>query len=417
MMATQLAPQRIFNIVDKQLGNLGYLVIDSTVNGRSAGGIRMQPNTTLTELTHLAKTMTRKFGLLGIPFGGAKAGIVADPFLPPKRRLKILRAFGRSLSPFLKTGYSPGSDMGTSDDDIVYLMRAANLTAKATRGTRTSSHTYTSWTVFASTKAAADTMRLDLSNCTVAIQGFGKVGSSIAEVIAPTGAKIVAVSTREGAIYDRHGLSPEKLLKLKDEVGDDLVKTYQKATPIAKEDLLCLGTDILFPCAGSWSINSSNVEKIKSKIVCPGANIPITPDAEENLFERGMICLPDFVTNCGGVLGGYLRSFLSEGEIRNIIEGQYVKVVSGILKLSKSKNMSPRRISQRMAERRFLEMKWRFERRNLRNELFRIGSRLLTKRLIPKTLLRLSAPARIAFQFKNREFVREIVEEAQTSLG
>jgi len=417
VMATQLVPQLVFNAVDKQFGNLGYLVIDSTIRGRCAGGIRMQRGTTLTELTYLAKTMTLKFGLLGIPFGGAKAGIIADPLLPRKRKLKILKAFGRSLSSFLKNGYFPGSDMGTNDNDIAYVLGAANLVAKAAKKTRASSHTYTGWTVFASAKAAADTLSLDLSNCTVAIQGFGKVGSSVAEVISQTGANIVAVSTREGAIYDRHGLNPGKLLKLKDEVGDDLVRDYGKATRITKEDLLGLGTDILFPCAGSWSIDSSNVEKIKSKIICPGANIPVTLDAEENLFERGMVCLPDFVTNCGGVLGGYLRSFLSDREIRNIIDGQYVKMVSGILELSKSKNMSPRRISQRMAERRFLEMKLNIERRNLRNELFRIGSRLLTKRLIPKTLLRFTAPARIAFQFKNRKFVRETDDETRTNLG
>lgn len=412
-MATRArVPQLVFNAVDKQLGSLGYLVIDSTIRGRSAGGIRMQPNTTLTELTHLAKTMTRKFGLLGIPFGGAKAGIIADPFMPRKRKMNILEAFGRSLSPFLKNGYFPGSDMGTNDDNIMRVLRAANLAVKAAK-TRTSSHTYTSWTVLASAKAAADTLKLNLSNCTVAIQGFGKVGSSVAKAISQTGAKIVAVSSREGAIYDRHGLNPGKLLKLKDEVGDHLVRTYEKASSVSKEDLLSLETDILFPCAGSWSINSSNVENIKSKIICPGANIPITLDAEEYLYEREMVCLPDFVTNCGGVLGGYLRSFLSESSIRNIIDGQFAKLVSGILELSKSKNMSPRKIAQTMAERRFLETKLKFEQRSLRNELFQIGSKLLTRRLIPKTLLRFSAPARTAFQFKNRKYVRAVVDEAR----
>lgn len=414
MMSTRFVPQLIFNAVDKQLGHLGYLVIDSTIRGRSTGGIRMQPDTTLTELTYLARTMTLKFGLLGIPLGGAKAGIIADPFLPRKRKLEILRAFGRSLSPFLKNGYFPGSDMGTNDDDIICIMKAASLARKSTKN-RTSSHTYTSWTVLASVKAAADTLKLNFSNCTVAIQGFGKVGSSVAKAISDTGAKIVAVSTREGAIYDRHGLDIGKLLKLKDEVGDDLVRTYEKATRIAKDDLLSLEVDILFPCAGSWSINSSNVEKIKSKIICPGANIPLTLDAEANLFERGIICLPDFVTNCGGVLGGYLRSFLSERRIRNIIDKRFVKMVSSILELSKSKNTSPRRIAQKMAERKFLETKLKFEQRNVRNELFRIGSEVLTRGLVPKTLLRFLAPVRIAFQFGNKEFVRETLNEAHTN--
>ncbi len=409
-MAKRFVPELTFKAVDKQLGHLGYLVIDSTIRGKSAGGIRMQPNVTLKELTYLAKTMTLKFGLLGIPFGGAKAGIIANPFLPRERKLEFLKAFGRSLSAFLKNSYLPGSDMGTNDDDIIYIMKAANLAVKAP-GTRTSSHAYTSWTALASVKAAVDILGLNLSNCTVAIQGFGKVGSSIAKAISQTGASIVAVSTREGAIYNGHGLDLEKLLKLKDEVGDDLVSEYEKAKSIAKEDLLRLDVDILFPSAGSWSINSSNVEKIKSKIICPGANIPLTLDAEETLFRKGTICLPDFVTNCGGVLGGYLRSFMDERKIRNIIDGQFAKMVTSILELSKSKNVSPRKIAQKMAERKFLETKLKFERRNVKNELFRIGSEVLARNLVPKTVLRFFSSARIAFQFGKEEFMGELANE------
>lgn len=407
-----MVPELIFNAVDKQLGHLGYLVIDSTIRGRSAGGIRMQPDTTLDELTHLAKTMTLKFGVLGIPFGGAKAGIIADPSLPRERRLEILRAFGRSLSPFLKSGYFPGSDMGTNDDDVIYIMKAAGVGARIRRPKKTrgsSSHTYTSWTVLASAKAAASALKFELSSCAVAVQGFGKVGSAVSEAISQAGAKVVAISTREGAIYNRNGLDVGKLLKLKAEVGDDLVKTYKKATKISKEDLLSLDVDILFPCAGSWVIDSSNVKKIESKIICPGANIPLTPEAEERLFKREVVCLPDFLTNCGGVLGGYLRSFMSERNIRNVIDGQFTEMVSDILELSKLRNMSPRRIAEEKARKRFLDTKLRFERKNLKNELFRIGSGVLTRGLMPKPLLQLLAPLRIAFQFRSKEFVSETV--------
>lgn len=393
-MVKAFSSQQTINVVDDQLGHLGYLVIDSTIRGKSAGGIRMQPNVTLTELISLARTMTLKCGLLGLPFGGAKAGIIADPLLPRERKVEILRAFGKNLRPFLKNGYLPGSDMGTDYDDIILVMKSANPTWNTTTK-RTSSHTYTGWTVFASAKAAVDTLKLKLSNCTVAIQGFGKVGSSVAEAISQTGATVVAVSTSEGAIYDQNGLDIEKLLKLKEEVGDALVRTYEEASIIAKEDLLLLGVDVLFPCAGSWSINSSNVEKVKSKIICPGANIPLTPDAEENLFGRGILCLPDFVTNCGGLLGGHLGFFLNETEIRNIVDGRFFEMVTGILELSQSKNMSPRKVAQRMAERRFLEKKLKLEQRNLRNAFSQIGSELLSSRLVPKTLSQFLAPVRI----------------------
>jgi len=409
-METRLAPEVTFKAVDEQLGHLGYLVIDSTIRGRSAGGIRMQPNTTLKELTYLAKTMTLKFGLLGIPFGGAKAGIVANPLLPREKKLEIFRAFGRSLSPFLNKSYLPGSDMGTNDDDVIYIMKAANLAVK-TVGPRTSSDVYTSWTALASVKAAADTLGLELSNCTVAIQGFGKVGSSIAKAISQTGANIVAVSTREGAIYNQRGLDPEKLLKLKDEAGDNLVSVYEKATAIANENLLSLDVDILFPCAGSWSINQSNVETIKSKIICPGANIPLTQDAEETLFRKGTLCLPDFVTNCGGVLGGYLRSFMSEKNIRDVVDGQFAEMVADILERSRSESRSPRKTAQKMSERRFLETKLRFEQKNVKNELFRIGSKVLSRKLIPKPILRFFSPVRVAFQFGKREFIGETSDE------
>lgn len=393
-METGFSSQLAVNVTDDQLGHLGYLVIDSTIRGKSAGGIRMQPNVTLTELTNLARTMTLKSGLLGLPFGGAKAGIIADPFLPRKRKKEILKAFGKNLSPFIKNGYFPGSDMGTDNDDIILVMKSATPRWKAT-SKGTSSHTYTGWTVFASAKAAAEKLKLRLSNCTVAIQGFGKVGSSVAEAISQTEATVVAVSTNEGAIYEPNGLDIEKLLRLKEEAGDDLVRKYEKATTIAKEDLLLLGVDILFPCAGSWSINSSNVEKVKSKIICPGANIPVTPEAEENLFRKGKLCLPDFVTNCGGILGGHLGFFLSETEIRNVVTGRFSEMVTKILELSESKNMSPRKVAERIAQRRFLEKKLKLEQRNLGNVLSQISSEWLSSRLMPETLRRFLAPLRI----------------------
>jgi len=364
----------ICDISNQELDFLGYMVIDSTIRGRCCGGVRMSSEVTLNETISLAKNMTLKCGFLGVPLGGAKVGIHIRGSLSKLRRKLIFTDIGKSLAPLIVRGcYFPTKDMGTTNEDIDCLLNSATQEKKNWRHAPTP--TYTSWTMLVSAVEALSELGLKLDESTVAIQGFGGVGNSAAKVFSENGAKIVAISTREGAIYNSKGLNVTELLEMRKEFGDDVVNLSMGARKITKNDLLHLPVDILLPCAGSWMINLTNSYKIRSKIVCPGANIPITDEAEENLFHRKIISLPDFVSNSGGVLGSFMGSLVTEREKKEIIEREFSKRVSEVIKISKEKNVNPKKIAME----RFNKIKAKSEKTDLKEQIYQI-----VKDIIPK---------------------------------
>jgi len=222
--------QLICNVTDKKLGLLGYIVIDSAINGHSCGGLKMLPDVSIPELQGLARVMTLKFSFLGMSEGGAKAGIIADPSMPHEEKLALLRTFAENASPLLKTrAYVPASDMGTNNEEIRYMLESIGLKMPPIKvQRREEGGFYTGFSVFAGALAAAKHMNLDLSKSTLAVEGFGKVGSSVAKIFWQRGAKVVAISTSNGAIYDPDGLDVDRLMQIKNEVGDDVVNVYEK---------------------------------------------------------------------------------------------------------------------------------------------------------------------------------------------
>lgn len=230
-----MRPRLIYGVADQKLDFSGYLVIDSTIDGKSSGGIRMSTDVTLDEIAASAKNMTLKCGFLGIPRGGGKAGIRVNGLLSKVERKSVFTEFGKYISRFIKCGYySPGTDIGTTNEDVDNLLNAA-LGEKHRKYAPT--HVYTSWTMLVSAKVILNRLGLELEDSTVAIEGFGRVGSSAAYVFSKNGAKIVGVSTIKGAIYNPRGLDAEKLLNMRKEFGDDLVKLYKGAKRITTDEL------------------------------------------------------------------------------------------------------------------------------------------------------------------------------------
>ena len=388
--------QLICNIVDEKLGLLGYIVIDSAINGHSCGGLKMLPDVSIPELQGLARVMTLKFSFLGMSEGGAKAGIVADPSMPHEEKLALLRTFAEIASPLLKTrAYIPASDMGTNSEEIRYMLKSVGLEMPQNNKVRRKEEGgfYTGFSVFAGAAAAAKHINLDLSQSTLAIEGLGKVGSSVAKVFSQKGTKVVAISTIKGAIYDPDGLDVDKLIRIKNEVAEDVVNVYKKAKKIGKSELLTLNVDILSPCARHHSINLRNVEKIKAKIICAGANIPVTREAERVLYRKGKLCLPDFVTNCGGILGSNMENAgLSDQFIENFIIQEIGNKISEIIKVSKKKNMSPVELAEMEAEKKFTRIKMGPKEKTIKNRLFNIALKVYKKELIPKYFVKFYAP-------------------------
>jgi len=377
-------------ISDSKLDFEAYLVIDSTVLGKCSGGVRMSLEITIDETRCLARNMPLKYGFLGIPMGGAKLGIRVNKHPSGLKRKQIFVQIGRHLEPFIIRGcFYPWVDMGVSWKDIDLLRNSATHQNRIWPKYPTGD--YTSWTMLVSTEEALEEKGLKINEKTAAVQGFGKVGSSAAKVFSEKGAKVVAVSTINGAIYNPHGLEVAKLLMLKEKFGDDLVNNeYGNTSKIDKEELLSLPVDILLFGGGSWQINARNNRKVQAKIVCAGANIAITRDAEERLFSRGIAVLPDFISNCGGVLGSYVAK---ESLVKRIINVWFRSQVRRILKLSSDRGVAPSVVAEEIAMRRFNEMKARHERR-----VGRKIYQLLTDEMIPglyrKLFFRVNSMAR-----------------------
>ncbi|MER3446059.1 MAG: hypothetical protein C4291_04130 [Candidatus Dadabacteria bacterium] len=368
---------------------IGYVAIDSTVGGRSCGGLRMLPDIDEEEMQGLARAMTLKYGFLGLPHGGAKAGVRYDPEALQEERWQRLAEFGRAIAPLLiNRTYFPATDMGTNNADIRFMLKSVGVRVGRRELRGTQSGYYTALTVFTGAKCATQYLNINISNCEIAIEGFGKVGSELARAFAQTNARIVAVSTSRGAIYNPKGLDVKRLISLAEEVGSRVVDLYTEADHIDRSTLLELPVDLLCPCARHNSIRSDNTHLINAKIICPGANNPITPEAERMLFERGILCLPDFVANSGGVLGGTMEfASVSRANIAMFIESHIGASVSWLLDEANRRGTLPRDIAVSLALYRFNQIRQNANRPTLRSRFFEAGLELYRCGWIPGRLV------------------------------
>ena len=368
---------------------LGYVAIDSTVGGRSCGGLRMLPDIDEAEIRALARSMTFKYGFLGLPQGGAKAGVIGNPEAPRTERLKHLVEFGHVIKPLLhaKT-FIPTSDMGTENADIRHMLNAVGIRVGRRELQDNSSGYYTAHSVWAGVIQSAKHIGLDLSQCTVAIEGFGNVGKPLTNLLTHSGVKVVAISTSHGGIYNPQGLNMDRLTRLAGELGSRVVEAYREAEFIDRETLLELPVDILCPCARWNSIHSGNASRISTRIICPGANNPVTPDAERTLSEQGVLCLPDFVTNCGGVLGGTMEfASVSRKKITAFINHHVGERIAWLLKETKAQNMLPSELAARFSLHRFEQVQQNATLPKPLHRLFEAGLELYRRGWIPGPLV------------------------------
>lgn len=368
---------------------LGYVAIDSTVGGRSCGGLRMLPDIEKAEIQALARSMTLKYGFLGLPQGGAKAGVIGNPEAPRPERLERLVEFGHAIAPLLQSKtFVPNTDMGMQSADIHHMLNALGIRVGRRELQSNSSGYYTAQSVLAGVVQSARHIGLNLSKCTAAIEGFGNVGRPLASLLARAGTRVVAISTSRGALYNPSGLDANRLLLLAEEAGSRVVEVYPEAEWIDREKLLELPIDILCPCARWNSLNMSNAPRILAKVICPGANNPVTPDAEHALFERGVLCLPDFVTNCGGVLGGTMEfASVSRERISTFINHHIGVRIAWLLNEAKSKHQLPREVAVPFALRRFNQVAQSAEHPTPLSRLFSLGLEFYRHGWIPGRLV------------------------------
>jgi glutamate dehydrogenase (NAD(P)+) len=393
--SNMLQPQIIVCIEEERSKLRAFLVIDSTVRGCAVGGVRMLPDAALEETKALARTMTLKYAFAGLASGGAKASIVGDPEMPAADKHELLVRFFTALRPLLQNRiYIPRPDMGTSNAELERARAAARLEKRRyAQSSGDRSGFYTGCGVVGAALGALEYLQLPRDGYRVAIEGFGKVGSSAARLFADHGARIVAVSTRCGAIYSPKGLEVAELCRLYQIHGSRLVDAYRDADRIDARELLELDVDVLSPCARFRSIDAGNAERVRAKIIAPGANNPTAPEADRILFELGRIALPDFATNTGGMLGETMEfAGLRETEIKDLIMGKFRQKTREVLRSAKAADRPLRAFLEPQLWARSRAIKARAEQRSLRRRLFFMGRALYRCGLVPRVVARRVAP-------------------------
>jgi glutamate dehydrogenase/leucine dehydrogenase len=343
---------------------LGYVCVDSTINGRARGGLRLMPDVTQDELEKLARAMTLKYGFLGLPQGGAKGGVLGDPEASAGERASVLLRFARAAAPLLMPRtYVPDADMGMTGSDVQRMLESigVRISRREYRGSR--SGDYTAGTVFEAARAAAGIQAVAIEGCRIAIEGFGKVGGPLAEMFVRTGARVVAISTTAGGLYNPRGLDIATLRERGRRMGGAVVMEPGLGDRIDTTELKRVPADIFCPCARHDSVHEDDVPTMPARVISCGANSPVTPAAEQRLWERGVLCVPDFVANSGGVLGGTMEfAGWRPGEILDFCGRRFGARVASLICDAQRSGQSLRAAAETLALARFDEVKRQAER-------------------------------------------------------
>ncbi len=330
------------------------VVVDNVALGPAIGGVRMRPDITVGEVTRLARAMTVKNALAGLPHGGGKAGIAA-PAMTPGDHERVMRAFARAMEQL--TDYIPGPDMGTKETSMAYVRdeigRAVGLPA-VLGGIPLDELGATGFGLAVCADVLSQAKVLELTGARVVIQGFGAVGGHAARALADRGATIIAVSDSQGATWNPDGLDIAALRAHKHAAGS--VAGFPGGTQLPRDDIVGFDCEFLIPAAQPDVVTVDNAGKISAKVILEGANIPLTAQAEAQLAGRGVLCVPDVIANSGGVIcaaaeyrgAGHAEAFAE-------IEEKIRDTTAELLDRLKRGTLTPRAAAGQMAEERLRE--------------------------------------------------------------
>jgi len=338
----------------------GYRVQHNTSRGPGKGGIRYHPSVTLNEVKALAMWMTWKCAVVGIPYGGAKGGVVCDPKQMTAQQLETLtRRYTTEISLLIGPDRDiPAPDVGTNAQTMAWIMDTysmhhghtipAVVTGKplaigGSEGRNAATARGAVYTIIEAAKA----LEIDLEGARVVVQGYGNAGSFSAKLMAEIGATVIAVSDTSGGIHNAKGLDPVKVDAFKRETGR--VQGLPGADRVSNAELLEIECDILIPAAIENQIGAHNAPHIKAKIVAEAANGPTSPEADRILHDRGVFVIPDILCNAGGVTVSYFEwvqdlqnLFWREATINARLKEVMVKSFNEVLNMSRKHKVDMR---------------------------------------------------------------------------
>ncbi len=296
----------------------GYRVQHNVNRGPAKGGIRYSPDVTLDEVRALAMWMTWKCAVVGIPFGGAKGGVICDPKqMTPAELERMTRRYATEISIVIGPHSDiPAPDVNTNSQVMAWIMDTysmhegfsipAVVTGKPLSiGGSEGRNDATATGVLFVTRQGAKRLGMSLRGARVSIQGFGNAGSVAARLFHNEGCKIVAVSDTRGGIYNEAGFDPAMVLRHKQERGS--VVGFPGAQQVRVQDVLEVPCDVLIPAATEGVITAANADRVQASIIAEAANGPTTPEADALLFKKGRVVIPDILANAGGVTVSYFE--------------------------------------------------------------------------------------------------------------
>jgi len=300
-LSDSLGPALVIHVTEPGIGLRGILVVDNVAAGPSIGGLRMAEDVSLQECFRLARAMTLKNAAAGLRHGGGKSVMVGDPGMDPAKKEEMIRAFACALEGV--EAYIFGPDMGTDEQAMAWVKdeigRAVGL-PREIGGIPLDEIGATGFGLAHAAEIACAHAGIELAGARVAIQGFGAVGRHSARFLAERGAVLVAATDSKGTVTDAGGLDIEALCSLKAERRS--VVELGSGTTAAVDAILDVECDIWVPAARPDVVTEENVDRLKTRLVVEGANIPMTRGAEQRLAERDVLVVPDFIANAGGVI-------------------------------------------------------------------------------------------------------------------
>ncbi len=329
-------------------GYEGFVVVDSIVGDTSAGGVRIVPDLELEEIGALAREMTYKYALFRLPRGGAKAGVRLAAHLDREGRLQALQDFGRKLGPVLRTGtYNPGMDMNCGPEELRAIYRGAGIQL----GEVTDTSYFTALGVHQALEACAAALGGE-APLTLVIEGFGSVARHLAARL-DARYRIVGLATVAGAVLQPAGFDARRLATLRAEGGDAFV-TALEGEKVDAATLRAAAADIFVPAARTGALTLEVAPRLRVRAVVPIANAPYAAGVVEVLHERGIVCLPGYVVNVGGVLAS---SLFDQGAppaaIEALFAGRYRRIVSGLLSAAARRGVPVTVLAAELAAREF----------------------------------------------------------------
>ncbi len=348
-------PYKILHIHLSKVSLKAIVVVDNIACGPAIGGTRMAPDVTLEECARLARAMTFKNAAAGLPHGGAKSVIFADPKMAAGDKQKIVRAFATAIDDV--KDYIPGPDMGTNEQAMAWIKdetgRAVGL-PREIGGIPLDEVGATGLGIAVAAEVAEEFCDVRLMGARIAIQGFGAVGEHAARFLAGKGAILVAAADSSGTIFDAGGLDIEKLAGLKHQGKS--VTELGTGNVLGRDDIVGVDCDVWIPAARPDVLTGQNVGDLKARLVIQGANIPATTEAEQLMHERGILNVPDFIANAGGVICASVEYHGgSEGAALDAVADKVRRNTHAVLSNAQTAGVLPRQAAQELAQDRVLK--------------------------------------------------------------